>query len=98
MIVAVLEVFTGEHRELSTRMDFSEFSYSWTCVIVFVLISLITMKKDLSIFVKFNTYGVIFTIIIVLFIVTVGIIGLAHGGYTFIWFLDNADMTKEDLR
>jgi hypothetical protein len=57
-------------------VDWSEFSYSWTVLIVFVLFFLLTAQKDLSIFVKINTFGVIFTIINISIIVGVGIYGM----------------------
>jgi len=58
-------------------IDFSEFSYTWTVVIVFVLLMLLTAKKDMSIFIKAATYGVIFTILIIIFVVVVGIYGIS---------------------
>jgi len=64
-------------REINYDADFSEYSYSWTCVIIFVMLLIITARKDINIFIKFNTLGVGFTIIIITFIIGVGIYGIS---------------------
>ena len=96
MLLALIEVFTGEDRQLDTAIDFSEFSYSWTCVLVFVIIFVLTMKRDLSIFIRINTYGVVFTVIIILFIIAIGVKGLLAGGYSYVGFLDNNSLSDEE--
>jgi len=52
----------------SLEVDFSKFSYSYTCLIVFFGLMLMGQLKNLSIFVKINTFGVVFTIVIIFFI------------------------------
>jgi hypothetical protein len=93
----VIELFTGEDKpiKVSADMNFSEFSYTWTCFIIFGILFLITMKRDLTIFIKINTFGVIFTMIIIAFIISVGLTGLYHGGYEYSQFTDN--IADEDL-
>ena len=77
------------------HVDFSEFSYSWTVIIVFGLLMLLTAKKDMAIFIKIATYGVIFTIFIIIFVISVGAYGLGQGGYTVRFYRDNInDSTK----
>jgi len=83
VILFVIELFTGDDRSMTLDMDFGEFSYSWTCVLVFIIMFALTARKDLSIFIKINTFGVVFTMIIITFILVVGIWGLAAGGYTY---------------
>jgi hypothetical protein len=51
---------------------FDEFSYTYTVLIVFVMLWLITLKKDLTVFVRMNTFGVVFTVIIIFFILAIG--------------------------
>jgi len=68
---------------MSVDMDFSQFSYSYTCIIVFCILFALTARRDLSIFIKINTFGVIFTIIITIFICSVGVYGISQGGYSF---------------
>ena len=70
-------------------IDFKEFSYSYTVIIVFVILLILTAKRDLSIFVKINTFGVIFTMIIITFVVVNGIIGLYYGGFEYTTYIDN---------
>ena len=55
-----------------TGLIFNEFSYTYTVLIVFVMLWLITLKKDLTVFVRMNTFGVVFTVIIIFFILAVG--------------------------
>ena len=75
-------------------MNFSEFSYTWTCFIIFIILFVVALKRDLRIFIKINTYGVIFTMIIITFIVCVGLTGIYHGGYEYALKVDNkADET-----
>jgi len=74
---------------MDTDIDFKEFSYSYTCIIVFFIMFAITARKDLSIFIKINTYGVIFTVIIISFILVTGIWGFIEGGFTYVTFVDN---------
>lgn len=57
----------------SFDVDFSHFSYSYTCLIVFSILMVLGHQKDLGLFVKINTLGVIFTIIIIIFIIGIGI-------------------------
>ena len=87
----ILAISGSDKTEWNKDMDFGEFSYSYTCLIMFVLISLIASIKDRSIFIKINTYGVAFTIIIITFICGVGVYGLSSGGYTYVLFTDDLE-------
>jgi len=62
----------SENKGFDKSLDFKEFSYSWTCLIVFIYLFLITNRRDMQIFIRINTYGVLFTIIIIVFIAVVG--------------------------
>ena len=73
----------GINREISTSIDFSEFSYSYTCIIVMVVLMGMTAIRKLGFFVKFNTFGVIFIFMIIAFILTIGIYGFTNTQYTF---------------
>jgi hypothetical protein len=77
-------------------MNFSEFSYTWTCFIIFGILFIVGLKRDLTIFIKINAYGVIFTMIIIAFIISVGLTGLYHGGYEYAQFVDNKSVETED--
>jgi hypothetical protein len=82
VLLFVIEIFTGNNREITIQPDWTQFSYTWTCVIIFVLVSAMTAVRDLQIFVKINSYGVIFIFLIILFVCSVGIYGFAGTNYT----------------
>lgn len=81
ILTVIIEVATGVDKPDSfindRSVNFSEFSYSWTVVIVFCFLMLLTAKKDMAIFIKAATYGVVFTFMIIIFIVSVGIYGIS---------------------
>ena len=56
----------------SLELNFSEFSYSYTVLMNFVLLMALGTMKDLSLFVKLNTYGAVFTVVVIMFIISVG--------------------------
>lgn len=64
---------------------------------MFFVIMALTSIKDLSVFVKLNMYGVIFTIIVTLYIFAYGIWGLTKGDIEYVWYLDNLGMKQEDI-
>ena len=63
----------GSNRQLDTDPDFSQFSYSYTCIIVMAILLLMTAIRNVGIFVKINTFGVIFIFMIITFIIATGI-------------------------
>lgn len=73
IILVCIELKTGADIEINFDMDFSGFSYSYTCFIVFIYLFILTARRDMSIFIKINTFGVLFTMIIIVYIITVGI-------------------------
>jgi len=52
---------------------------------------MITMKKELGYLVKINSFGAIFTIMIISSIIFMGIYGLATCKYEIVIFHDNKD-------
>jgi amino acid permease len=62
-----------DNAEVNLDLDFSEFSYSYTCIIIFIYLNIITNRRDMGIFIRINTFGVIFTVIIIVFIATIGL-------------------------
>ena len=88
IILVCIELFTKEDRHIDFAIDFSHFSYSYTCFIIFGILWLLTARRDLRIFVKINMYGVIFTIIIIIFIISTGIYALCVSEYDYQNFTD----------
>ena len=69
---------SGSTTMASLELNFSEFSYSYTVLMIFVLLMALGTIKDLSLFVKLNTYGAVFTVIVILFICSVGVRALLY--------------------
>ena len=76
---SILYIFTGriiEQNTMNINPSFDEFSYSYTCLLLVIVLFILGMKKDVSVFLKLSSYGVIFTFIIILFIIYTGITSL----------------------
>jgi len=83
-------VVNGGDRELSLAVDWSEFSYSWTCVIIFIIAYLMGIPTNVSIYAKVNSFGVVFIAIIILFIFGLGFYSMSNTEFTY-------DKDKYDL-
>lgn len=64
-------------------VDFSNFSYTWTCFIVLIIEVAMTAYRDLSIFVKINTFGVFFIAAVIVFIISVGVFSIQNTNYDY---------------
>ena len=51
---------------------FSSFSQQWLAIVVYIMMLVVCLKKDLSFFIKLSSYGSILLITISVFIITVG--------------------------
>lgn len=83
ILLFVIELFTGADRQLTLAPDWSQFSYSWTCVIIFFIVFLMTASSNLQLFVKINSFGVIFIAIIIVFICGMGFYGFSNTAFTY---------------
>jgi amino acid transporter len=79
----IILAFARSDKPLNTNVDFGEFSYSWTCIIVMVIMMGMTSIRNLKVFVTINTYGVIFIFMILAFIIGVGIYSFTNTSFTF---------------
>jgi hypothetical protein len=79
----IILAIAGSDRPLDTSVDFSQFSYSYTCVIVMAILLLLTAIRNLSVFVKISTFGVIFIFMIIAFIIGIGIYSFTNTNYVF---------------
>jgi hypothetical protein len=79
----IILVIAGIKRDIKTNVDFGEFSYSYTCIIVMFVLMGMTAIRQLGFFVKFNTFGVLFIFMIIAFIVGIGIYGFTNTNYVF---------------
>lgn len=82
--LALIEWIGGTHIEPVTTATFNTFSLPYMAMIVFVLELVITSRKDLTIFIKLMSYGSIFIISLIVFIVGFGFYGLSVTDYTII--------------
>ena len=58
-------------------MDFDKFSYSYTCIFIFLAFMLLLgSRKDMELFIRMNFLGIFFTLFIIVFIVWFGVIGI----------------------
>jgi hypothetical protein len=83
ILLFVIELFTGADRQMTLVPDWSQFSYSWTCVIIFFIVFLMTASSNLQLFVKINSFGVIFIAIIIVFICGMGFYGFSNTAFTY---------------
>jgi hypothetical protein len=65
----------------SNGIHFEAFSQTYTAMIVFAIQVFVTMKRDLSIFIKLMSYGTYFIMGLMLFIVAVGLFGFTNTTY-----------------
>ena len=77
-----IEIATGEETAISHSVDWSTFSYSYTCIIIFAMTFAMTAPRDVSIYAKINSFGVIFIMIIIVFTCGVGIYSLTNTEFT----------------
>lgn len=66
---------------ISLAPDFSQFSYSWVCVIYFVIIVPIIFKKDLGFFIRMSTYGVFCIFVQIFFVLGIAIYSFTNTTY-----------------
>lgn len=74
----------GDEIKYTTNIVFDQFNYSWTCIVVFVGVFLVTMRKDLAIFIKLNFLGAWMIFVVIIFILGFGIYGFTNTKYHFI--------------
>lgn len=82
MILYFIEKAGGEERPISHDADWSQFSYSYTCIIIFVISFAMTAPKNTSIYNKINSFGVVFILIIIIFTCGVGFYSMTNTNYT----------------
>jgi len=79
----ILMAMAHIERKIDTGIDFAEFSYSYTCIIIFAVLMVLTAVRNISVFVKLATVGVFFVFLIIIFIVGVGGYGFTNTHYVY---------------
>lgn len=72
----------GESQKITHDTDWTQFSYSYTCIIIFIVAFCMVAPKNTSIYNKINSFGVVFICIIIVFTIGVGIYSLTNTDYT----------------
>ena len=78
MTLAVYAWCSGNDPSFTLEPTFSHYSVSYCALILFLALSIITMKKDLSVFLKVGSFGVIFVFMLIIFIIMTGIIAMTN--------------------
>ena len=83
VILTFIDLSTGEKSEdVNTDVDWNSFSYTWTCVLILFVEFVMTLRRDLDIYIKLNTIGVLGIIILMVYIIVTGLVGIAETDYT----------------
>lgn len=77
VLLALIEWIFRHRIEAVTSADFGSFSLAYMALVVFAIEFTITLKKDLTIFIKLMSFGSIFIIALILFIIGFGFYALA---------------------
>lgn len=68
----IILAIMGSDRPIDVDPDFSEFSYSYSCIIILGVLMIMTSFRNLSFIVKFSSFSVAFVLLIITFITTIG--------------------------
>ena len=72
---------SGKDPVYLTEPTLGQYSSSYCAILIFVALSLICAKKDLSIFMKVGSIGVIFVFMLIVFIIWTGIVAFTNTDY-----------------
>jgi len=78
----ILLIISGGKTNMSLDPIWDSFNYTWTCVLIFFIVFGMTAIKDLAVFVRINSFGVIFVFLIIVIIAGNGFYGLTNTDYT----------------
>jgi hypothetical protein len=83
-IVGIQDIITGNYTpSVDTEADFTYFSLSWTSIIIFVPLYLVICLQDRKIFIRLSSYGVLFILIQILFVIIIFFISVTNTSYSF---------------
>ena len=86
IIIGVRDLATGEFTPyIKTDVDFSRFSLAWTSIIIFMPLYFIVNMRDRTIFIRMSTYGVLFVLVQILFVIYFFFYSLTNTSFTFTW-------------
>ena len=80
MVLAITVWITGNDDTIVYHLDptWEWFSSNYTALILFVIMTAICSKKDIKIFMKIGSYGVIFVVLLMVFIIVTGVTAMMN--------------------
>jgi len=79
----ILLFATGNDSPIEMTTDWSQFSLSYTCLIILVICLLMTLPRDTAYIQRVNAFGVVFVTIFVVFVITNGIKAMGTTDYVY---------------
>ena len=73
----------GMQQDIELTTDWSQFSLSYTCLILLVIVLLMTAPRDTEYVQRVNAFGVVFVFIFLVFVITTGIKSMATTDYFY---------------
>ena len=73
----------GSDAEIETKTDWSQFSLSYTCLILLVIVLGMTAPRDTMYVQRVNAFGVVFVMIFLLFIMYNGFKSMTSTNYVY---------------
>jgi hypothetical protein len=81
IILCIISWCSGNTYEFQTKSTFKHFSQSYCAFILFPILVLLCSKKDMKIFMKAGSFGVVFLVFLLGFIIAIGIKALGNTTY-----------------
>ena len=84
MILAIFVWISGNKDGVDYKLtqSFEWFSSNYTAIFLFIVITMLCSKKDLKVFMKIGSFGVIFVVMLMIFIIYTGIYSLSDTDFT----------------
>ena len=73
----------GMQQDIELTTDWSQFSLSYTCLILLGIVLLMTAPRDTEYVQRVNAFGVVFVFIFLVFVITTGIKSMATTDYFY---------------
>jgi amino acid permease len=81
LTMAIYTWTSGNTIDLILDPSFKHYSTSYVALLLFVLLVIVCSKKDLAIFLRIGSFGVIFIVLLIVFILAMGIISLGSTSF-----------------
>ena len=83
LTLAVYMWISGRQADFLASPTFSQYSSSYCALLLFMTLAVICSKKDLTIFMKVGSIGVLFVLMLIFFIVYTGIVAFTNTEFMF---------------